>query len=173
VAVTGHVLAEWGLARVEKLSHWLVALACVLIAALSWMLTRPSTETVVLPATTEAMATVTPSPTPTPSQEGVPDGLLGDWKGVASALGGSYELILKVEQGDEGSRIGRFEIPGRCTFDLYLDEAQPDAIEVTDKPKAGSKCIGASGRLVLRGKSIRYSAKTRDGSVVTATLSRT
>jgi hypothetical protein len=172
VAVTGHVLAEWGLARVEKPLHWIVvALGCVLIAALSWLLTRPSMETVVLPAKTEAAAI--PSPTPTPSQEGVPAGLLGDWRGVASALGGSYELVLKVEQGDKGGRIGKFEIPGRCTFDLYLDDAHPDAIEVTDKPKAGSKCVGASGRLVLRGKSIRYSAKTRDGSVVTATLSRT
>jgi hypothetical protein len=156
---------------VEKPSRWLVALGCVVIAALSWLLTRPSTTTVVLPAPTEAAAT--PTPTPTPAQKGVPDGLLGDWRGVASALGGSYELVLKVEQGDKGDRIGRFEIPGRCTFDLYLDDTQPDAIEVTDKPKAGSKCIGASGRLVLRGKNLRYSAKTRDGAVVTATLSRT
>src|SRR5215203_3166790 len=107
-----------GLARMEKRSHWIVALGCVLIAALSWMLTRPSTETVVLPATTVAATAPTPSPTSTPSQEGVPDGLLGDWRGVASALGGSYELVLKVEQGDKGGRIGRFEIPGRCTFDL-------------------------------------------------------
>lgn len=152
----------------NKPSHWMVALGCVLIAALSWLLTRPSTATVVLPAPTETAVT----PTPLPSQKGVPAGLLGDWQGVASALGGSYELVLKVEQGDKGSRIGQFEIPGRCTFDLYLDDAEPDAIEVTDKPKAGSKCIGASGRLALRGKSIRYTAKTKDGSVVTATLSR-
>jgi hypothetical protein len=153
---------------VDKPSRWFAALGCLVIAALSWVLTQPSTTTVTLPARTETPAT----PTPSPTQDGVPEGLVGEWKGVASALGGSYELALKVEQGARGSRIGQFEIPGRCTFDLYLDDAQPDAIEVTDKAQAGSKCIGASGRLALRGRSIRYSAKTQDGSVVTATLSR-
>lgn len=154
---------------------WAVAaVTCGAVAAGSWAATRPGGPG---PAgSAGASPTASPSvpalPTASPSPPaGVPEGMIGRWRGNAEGPGGAYELELELAPGTKGQAVGESGVStATCRFSLVLEETEPGAILFSERLKSGSGCLGSSGRLALRGEILRYSALTEDGDPVEGEL---
>ncbi|WP_106397724.1 hypothetical protein [Actinocorallia populi] len=154
-------------------ARWAVtAVTCAAIAAGSWAATRPGGPAPVPPPS--PAPTVPPLPTASPpSLDGVPESMLGRWRGNAEGPGGTYELDLELTRGALGQPIGESGVgSATCRFSVVLEGAEPDAILFSEKLASGSGCLGSSGRLALHGERLRYSALTEDGDVVMGELRR-
>lgn len=152
---------------------WAVmALACGSIAAVSWFATLPDG-----PGARAGQGAVTPSPPASPASptplDGVPEAMLGRWEGSAAGPGGAHELELELTGGTKGRPVGESGVgSATCRFSVVLEATEPNAILFAERLKSGSGCLGSSGRLALRGQSLRYSALTGDGDVVVGELHR-
>jgi hypothetical protein len=152
---------------------WLtMAATCGTIAAVSWLATRPGEPPEA--ASPAPSPTVPGIPTAAPSPlDGVPEGMIGRWRGHAEGPGGAYELDLELTQGGKGQTVGESGVgEATCRFDVILEATEPGAILFSERLASGSGCLGSSGRLALRGQSLRYSALTEEGDPVVGELDR-
>ena len=152
---------------------WVVgAMVCAAIAAASWLSTLPSPPSANARAAAPSPPPLLPTATPSPL-DGVPEGMVGRWKGNAVGPGGAYELELEITSGTEGQSVGESGVSSAtCRFSVILEATEPDAILFSERLKSGSGCLGSSGRLALRGQALRYSALTEDGDSVVGELRR-
>jgi hypothetical protein len=148
------------------------AVACGAIAAASWTASLPGRpETTASPAPSPTVPEI-PAATPSPL-DGVPEGMIGRWRGNADGPGGVYELELELTRGNKGQSVGVSGVgSATCRFSVILEGTEPDAILFSEKLTSGSGCLGSSGRLALRGQGLRYSALTEEGDVVVGELHR-
>ncbi|GAA0964870.1 hypothetical protein [Actinocorallia libanotica] len=148
------------------------AVTCAVIAAGSWAATRPAGPA---PGPSPAASPAVPAfpLTAPPSPDGVPEPMIGRWRGTAEGPGGSYELELELTRGERGQTVGESGVvAATCRFGIVLRGTEPDAILFDERLTSGSGCLGSSGRLALRGEGLRYSALTEDGDPVTGELRR-
>ncbi len=153
-------------------ARWAVtAVTCGAIAAGSWIMTRPDGSAAPPPGPSPAL---TPFPlTAPPALDGVPEPMVGRWRGNAEGPGGTYELELELTRGTRGQTVGESGVvAATCRFGIVLRGTEPDAILFDEKLTSGSGCMGSSGRLSFHGERLRYSALTDDGDPVTGELRR-
>ncbi|WP_174186304.1 serine/threonine-protein kinase [Nocardia barduliensis] len=109
-------------------------------------------------AATATQAVDTKPTSSSPSDTSIPDAFVGEWKGVAKDLLGSYDIVLTINPGHIGEQIGESTNTGRivglqCGRAETLNSAAANTVTLTAKlirDPGGCNDDGATSRLELR-----------------------